>query len=66
MKFLNWFKVELIEVASAKQVKELEQKLKQQDYEIAMLKGEVKRLTMISSHLLDRKPDLYCYRRKRW
>lgn len=76
MKWLDWFKVELTEVATAKQVKELkldfelsmiilENKNKKQECKIRMLENQVKKLEQLTSVLLDR-PKLYTYKKKRW
>lgn len=58
MKWLNWFKVELTEVATAKQVKELKT-------ELVIQKKRVEKLEQLASVLLDR-PKLYTYKKKRW
>lgn len=58
MKWLNWLKVELTEVATAKQVKELKT-------ELVMQKKRVEKLEQLTSVLLDR-PKLYTYKKKRW
>lgn len=47
MKWLNWFKVELTEVATAKQVKELKT-------ELVMQKKRVEKLEQLTGVLLDR------------